>query len=553
MWPKLGFVPIGEKPGRSAAGSELTTWCYTLAADDQLTLFQAKILDEALDIAIDTQIFIALGEPNSDIESEALFSDFMANSLNVWITNEILVEIDRNRDKHERKMSLQKTYDFLMIEHDQKRVDYFETVLKEILPSETTSQQSDIRHLAKTAASDVNIFVTKDKGLLKKSDTIYNQINLQIVSPVELIVDQHELLDDQAYDPTYISGRGLKWRRLKSEDLTSFPFVSFLIQREKKSKFNQILNLFLANPQRYESEILIHENKVIAIRVQESNDNILAVHFVRLASPLHNRLLFERFLVFNTIFTAVKRNLDMVKIEASSLAAELIPHLKDTGFVKCDGVHIRFCFAKYLDYEQTLSAITKLYPKATSDYQNMPEMDLQRCCSPLSLDGANTNFFLVPIKPGYAISLVDTDQSAQDLFGGNNDRLLRWDNVYYRGKNHHKILKAPARILWYVTGDKKEVVAVSHLDDVVIDTPKALYKKYKKLGILEWKDLYEICDGDDSREIMALKFSHTFPFRHSVSLNELRAIYEEYDRSPSLQSPSKVPKEIVQKIFQRGY
>ena len=32
MWPKLGFVPVDEKPGRSQEGHPLTLWRLTLAA-----------------------------------------------------------------------------------------------------------------------------------------------------------------------------------------------------------------------------------------------------------------------------------------------------------------------------------------------------------------------------------------------------------------------------------------------------------------------------------------------------------------------------------------
>ena len=133
--------------------------------------------------------------------------------------------------------------------------------------------------------------------------------------------------------------------------------------------------------------------------------------------------------------------------------------------------------------------------------------------------------------------------------------LLRWDNVYYRRKSHHNMLKVPARILWYVSGTKhKEVVAVSRLDAVELDTPRALYKKYAKFGILEWNELYEMCDGNVDADIMALKFSHTFTFQNSVHLNELRMIFlEEEDRNLSVQSPTRMSVSTFERIFQLGF
>ena len=100
---------------------------------------------------------------------------------------------------------------------------------------------------------------------------------------------------------------------------------------------------------------------------------------------------------------------------------------------------------------------------------------------------------------------------------------------------------------------KKQIVAVSHLDDVEISNPKALFKKFKNLGILDWEDLYEMCDRDPTREIMALKFSHTFPFRSPISLDELRTIFEEDGVHLWVQSLRKISVEKFCKLFHLGY
>ena len=115
------------------------------------------------------------------------------------------------------------------------------------------------------------------------------------------------------------------------------------------------------------------------------------------------------------------------------------------------------------------------------------------------------------------------------------------------------MLKPPARILWYESGPKRQIVAVSHLDAVEIGTPKALFKKFKKFGILEWKDIFQMCKRDPLKEIMVLKFSHTFPFQEPISLDALRTVYQEDGVSPTLQSPSRVPMERFQKLLRLGY
>lgn len=60
IWPKLGFVALDEKPRRSREGHLLTLWRLPLAKDDQLSLFQANMSEETLDVIIDAQIFFIL-------------------------------------------------------------------------------------------------------------------------------------------------------------------------------------------------------------------------------------------------------------------------------------------------------------------------------------------------------------------------------------------------------------------------------------------------------------------------------------------------------------
>ena len=167
--------------------------------------------------------------------------------------------------------------------------------------------------------------------------------------------------------------------------------------------------------------------------------------------------------------------------------------------------------------------------------------------------GTDQNYFLIPIRSGYAMSLINSYQPADDLFGGNTRVLLRWDHVYYRKKNRHKMLVPPGRILWYISEREKQIVAVSHLDEVEIGIPQELFKKFKRFGILEWENIYELCDGDLSKEIMALRFSHTFPFRQPVSLEAMRTVFKEDNVGLWLQSPSKISIETFSKLFQLGY
>ena len=240
LWPKLGFVTLGEKPSRSGNGRSLVIWQLTLASVSQLELFQAKTSSETLDIIIDAHIFFDFDEPDTDktMPSKALLSDFLVDSLDLWITNELLNEINRQDDTEKRKKSQNRAQNFLTVESDPDLFESFEKSLKELLPNRRPSQSSDIRQLAKAAASNVKTFVTRDSELLRNSKRIFDITGLEVVNPTELIIRLHELFQGQSYAPDRIAGFNLRWERLTASDLENLPFES-LLNGERKGKFRE--------------------------------------------------------------------------------------------------------------------------------------------------------------------------------------------------------------------------------------------------------------------------------------------------------------------------
>ena len=553
LWPKLGFVAYGEKSSRSP-GHILTIWHLILAPDDQLELFQAQTSDENLDIVIDAQIFFDFDEPDSDktAPSKTLLSDFLTDSINLYITDELLNEINRKEDSQQRNQSLSRSHHFPRLEYQPRLYDDFLESLSDFLPSITKSQASDVRHLAKTAASKVKTFVTRDQRLLARSEEIAELTGIEVVNPADLIIRLHELSEKQSYAPDRVAGLSLRWARLTSNNLAVFPFELFLEQEETKGKFRERLESLIAQPNRYECELLWSSNEVIALQVLDNNSNKMLASPLARVARCADQSLFGRFLIADTVSKAVEENLDMVKFEKSALTPRLIPDLLEMGFIRCNDSFVRFCFSRCLDRQEVLSTISELCPEAASNYQDMSDFELERCCSPLDLESMGQKYFLIPIRPAYATSLIDRRQAANMLFVDKTEVLLRWDNVYYRKPNFHNMLTAPGRILWYVSAPDKQIIAVSCLDEVIIDTAKELFRKFKKFGILEWQDLYEMCDGDPLKELMVLKFSHTFLFQEPVSLEILRTVCEENGVGLSLQGPSTLSPQVFHELFHKG-
>ena len=554
LWPKFGFVPIDERPGRSKEGSLLTLWRLTLALDDQFELFRANVSDTILDVIIDAQIFFDFDRQDSAVTrpSKSLVSDLFVDSVNLWYTDELLNDINHHNSLDVRRASRERTGQFIEAKYDPISVELFAESLKQILPSGNRNQLSDINHLAKAAASEVSVFVTRDQRLLKKAGEIEGLINLQVKSPTELILRLNELSDAQAYEPDRVSGLDFQWRRLKSDELSAFPFSRFLDGKEALGRLRTMVESLLVDPNIHELGVLWSGEEPIALRgLTYGSEDTLTIALGRVATS-HKGSLVERFLISDTVYRAMLQDLVKVKFKESALPVSLMQGLSEMGFTRCGDEFIRFCFARYLDRSDALSEIARSAPQASTNYQSMSSLELERSCSPLTLE-RDQNYFLIPIRPGYALNLFDRQQSSQDLFGGKPSILLRWANVYYRAATHHKMLKAPGRILWYVSGHRREVICVSHLDKVEIDTPRELIRRFKKYGTLEWEDLDKMCGGDIARKLMVLRFSHTFPLKRPVPLAEVWKAFDENGIGRSLQSPRGITFDTFKRIFQLGY
>ncbi|MCZ0954827.1 MAG: GNAT family N-acetyltransferase [Rhodospirillaceae bacterium] len=551
LWPKLGFIPVDEKPGRSAAGHLLTLWEYQISEDSQLDLFREKTSNQALDVVIDAQILFHLNDALSEEteSSHALLGDFLADSIDLCVTDEIFHEIDRQKNTNRRARSRQFAHGFRKVSYDRTIAAHYEKTLSSILAKNTASDESDIRHLAKTAASEVSVFVTQDDAILARATEIEHETKLLVLSPVKLIVQIHELIEKHSYTPTPVSGQDLAWRRLNSDNLDDL-LDHFKEPSERKGQLRKQINQFLARPNIYTSEIFGSSDNDLCIRMYREDTDILRIHFARTVRSTEQSL-FEQYLIAASLQTCISLGLTAVRFDSYFLSMSFRAHLLQTGFRETENGFVRLCLPQAFSRKEVLNKFATFHSGFYNQHNRLSAKDLIDSCSPVGYTSDSESYFIIPIKPAYAISLFDTKAASEDFFGGRSRILMRWTNVYYRSKTHHKVLKPPGRILWYVSGKAGSIRAVSHLDAIENGSPKELYRKFRRFGTLDWPDLFEMCNQDPSKEIMAMKFSHTFLFLNPVSLAALREM--EGRRHVPLQSPRPISRDMFLGIFQAGF
>ena len=553
LWPKLGFVPLDEKPAKTP-GRRLTQWYLAIEGHGDRDLFHVAASDEKVNAVIDAHVFFHLHDPDgeSGMVSKGLQADFLDDLLQLYITDEMFVEIDRDQSATRREASRRHAHSFPKVPHNHDKVSGFSSVLRQILPTATHAQKSDISQLAKTAASDVRIFLTMDARLLGAADRIQRAVGVRVLTPTKLIVQLDEFTDPTSYASTPLSGSNLTWRKLDHDALARLPIDRFLAPSEKKHCFERPLNESLSYPQIWQTCGLMLDDDLVAIRALRIEPQIdrITVKLCRVSRcPEHE--LFTQFAIASILHEAVHIGCGEIRLLPHSTAPDAADDLQSFDFTITEGGFVRYCLPKIMSFAQLQSRLHDVsYGKATLH-------ELEKMCSPVVLKDSALNCFMIPIKSAYAKVLFDTDLARTDMFPVDSSVLLRWKKVYYRSQSHHRMLRAPARLLWYESGTKSGtsgyVVAVSHLDAVTNGPPKEMFREHRRSGVLAWSHIYEMCHGNEVQDIMVLRFSHTFLFNHPVSLAELRSLCAIHDAPPVVQSPSRVPPALFFDIFRLGF
>lgn len=551
LWPRLGFVPVGEKVGRSLEGHTLTHWELRLKNDSQLDLFKEGISDQLLDVAIDAQVLFHFNQPMSSVTaaSKALAADFMIDAIRIRVAPEIFHEINRQDDPDKRKRSQALANSFSRISYDSRQAEQVESDLKTVLPFSKRSALSDIRHLAQTSASEVEVFVTNDQRILKRAKEVEAITKLQIYSPDELVVRIHQGDDAEAYRDSPISGQSVFWRRARSEDLRQLPKL-LKRPKEKLGKLREVLQKLNSDPHSMSLSLLWRGDELLGARATQAGSRSVDITFLRAAPSRHQKLI-EEFMVWDSVVSRQAENVRTVKLSKSQWSNYTRADLLKMGFLETDYDFRRLTLASVLTCEEVKSELNKQFSSDMEALGAIGDDELTKMCSPIVLRDRDEPAYIVPIRPEYALSLFDRKQASTDLFGGHQQVLMRCDNVYFRKKSHHHMLKAPARILWYESREVGAITACSHLDAVTIGTPKDLFRSFKELGALDWSDIYEMCKRDVTAEIMALQFSHTFEFPHSVSLHMLKRLAG--SGFGSIQSPRSIEMPLFINVAEFGF
>ncbi|HEY9294971.1 MAG TPA: GNAT family N-acetyltransferase, partial [Phormidium sp.] len=579
MWARLGFVAKHEKRGRSKDGKLLTFWWLDNGHADLFSTASKQKLESKLCVVIDTQIFteIYIDKENDFTESKSLFADWLQTELELCITDEIFNKIILLKDGKERNNQRNFAQQNFTCLRGHQNIDFVVTSLSSLLVDKGLAiDEIEVRHLARTIASDSQFFVTLNNRLLELSSEIYEYFKVSIIRPSDLLIQLDELRRKLDYQPVRLAGTTHLEQipvQKGQEDLLSNYFQCEELG-ETKAEFQQQLRRFLAESDKFECSIVREENQPLALVVYgRQKKHELEIPMLRVGSnPLSGTLV--RHLIFKSILRSAREQRQFTKITDSYLVEIVMTAIQENSSfrrVTNGWLKINLTLAKTAsELSQCLitlgSTLGQEYQVCIQFAENLSteniitdvqaSVDIERFLFPAKIIDADIPTFIIPIQPRWAAHLFDEGLANQTLFGAKPELAFNCEAVYYGAIQNLRRLQAPCRIFWYVSGTQKEgkgkgfcevqsVRACSYVDEVITGKPKELYQRFQRLGVYKLSDLENV-KRDKHGKIMAILFSDIELFSTPIMLTNIRKVCKkDYD----FQWTEKISPECFAKLY----
>lgn len=567
VWEKLGFVCENEKAGKKKTGSRLFIWWYDFNHPDLFTIDKES---EKTKVVLDSNIFIDLMNKvnQRNISSHALLSDWLSEDVEYCYTEQLKNDISHQKDQSLRQATSEFITQFRLLKNNSVSLNQTISEIKSIYNKKLSlREESDIRHLARTIHSEADYFLTKDEGILKRADIILEKYSLLIMRPEEFLIRISSLINEVDYYPSRFSGANLLINTPDIAELREITEAFFEGSIEKKRKFYYKVHSALLH-KKSKPFLIKDRNEIIAFYVINDSTEAYEVKVLRYVKNYRNITVINQIL-FNFISDALKSNNKFIKISEDFISNDLEGTLKGYGFLKVDGSFCKYINNDIIEYStiktylekklkntSLLAEYKKILNKGIAN-EHSPKFFIEKFFFPLKFRETDIPCFIIPIRPQWAMNLFHLNLSSDDLFGGKQELLFNKENVYYRSAKQ-RTLTNQSRILWYISKgkfqDTMSISASAYVNEVEIDKPKTLFKKYKRLGVYTWNNIFETAHGDVNNEIMAFSFELTENFLTPIGFEQLNQLYNKHLKrnffAPMI--PTKIPENLFFEIYKLG-
>ncbi len=544
MWKALGFRPQGSRPGRSKEGHMLTAWVLDLEDPSYPTLFdeyQAERATAALDHNVFLDLHIDVRERPQAEESRYLLEDWVAEHVELCVTDEIFHEIYNHPNSQERSLEQRWANQHRKIS---KQGDGWEALIAEIADLAPKAGAADHRHVARAAVAGADYFISRDRDLLDAAEAIEDAISLVILPPAALIVRLDQARADDPYRPVALAGTGLK-QLSPTADMHEEVLTAFLNNAvgEKRSELASRLRPILADRENFDVQVVTAtDGRIIAGFARRIVGQRLEIPLMRVAAQLGSNVV-ARQLLFAQRKEAADLQLDEARITDLNPSKGVQEVLKNEHFEGSSGnwtSHVKPGLVEFAQLD-----LRQPRPMTPAEYEDR--------YWPAKVIGASVPTYLVPIKVVFAEPLGLAEETLLPRQFGLG---LYREHVYYRRIQNDRGISAGARIVWYVSGGtpaqpRGAIRAVSQVADVVIDRPRTLHARFERFGIYSLEQVLALAEGKG--QVMALRFVNTEILACPLDLDELEGLWAgEGHRFLAPQSPTLISEHMFRLLYQRS-
>lgn len=563
MWSSLGFLPRGEARGRGRDGETLDGWWLDLGHPD---LFAGVESDALLVVTVDHGVFADLrgrASASDATDSKVLEAGWLSDLVELAFTPQLLRDVRDISDTEERKHQRAGLQGLRHLAPDSAAAaaragELLRTAREALfdLPGDDALQPR-LQYVAETSCAGLQVLATRDPLLLRLTDIAWEVARVRVVSPLAVTLHADELRQAQVYRPADLMGTEFRTGEVAAgaeEEL-----VAFFDQSASGSVFAARMRSLAADAVMWRRELLRDgQGRPVALYVWASDGRTLTVPVLRTAAHALEETL-ARQLLFSLKRLGRECEAEIVRITDANPSPAARAAAGQDGFFEHNGglaaLLVDVC-GTAADVGAKARSVAGNLGRKVAPLQSGLAAEVasavERAWWPAKVMDSVMPSFLVPIEPRWSTELFNVPAMLlprSDVLG------ISREHVYYRSSGHRNE-SVPARLLWYVSKggmgqEGQMVVASSRLDDVIVDTPDALFSRFEHLGVYGPAEVRSAADA--SGRAMALRFSDTEIFSKPVTLRRLDSVAGSLGLRLSLMSLSKISNKLFQAVYEEGH
>ncbi len=506
--------------------------------------------------AIDVNILFDVTRHRESYErATTVIRSSLSGDINLCVTDEFLVELQRNAVADDPILEFAKTLPKLPVVNDEVLSVTKESLRNLIFPDRDPTRrnaeqdQSDLTHIAMAIHHEIDGFITREKSLLAASNRVREAFGVDVVSADDFYIrpDSESTVSLKplisAFQRSSIHAFQESERTSLRSYLSHFGLGDSAIQdalrpgtegdRTKRFvlKINDEVVGYTAwqipRPLDIEASCFLFVNEEYKLALQFI-EHILT-SFARDATLDKGRSL-RLFIGANQEGTLAKAINRMYRAgpttsgESSLLCLQklasgsLVTRDNWTDFVAWladNGLQLE---SKMPGYEKVKRDGLKIF-KSNNVTSFVKLEDLETYLENVLILFHNRPALVIPIRPTYAEELLGTAGAQHALFG-NRDAWMKFERTYFRSPRNSKQAELGGPVVFYASGDTGAAIGYGRVTRSKVDEVESIDVQISSSGVLTKDELADLADQDGNIHIVS--FSGFQPFVNRVRYKELK-------------------------------